>query len=811
MLGGGCVPLGEEGLPFAPVIEALRGLADDLDADELQAVAGPARQELARLVPDLAWGGETAAGPAVASRAGQGRLFELLLGVVGRLAATAPLLWVMEDLHWADRSTRELLAYLATYLRSGPVLLVGSFRSDELHRLHPLRRLLAELTRNRRVVRLELERFSRAELTEQLAGLLGTDPPARLVEDVYARSEGNPFFAEELLLAGEGGGPGTLPPSLREVLLTRVVRLGLRTQQLLRVAAAAGPGATQPLLAAVADIDDQQLLEGLREAVDQQLLVPDPAGGEGYVFRHALLAEAVYAELLAGERVRLHTALAGALEAGLEAGDAPASRAARLAYHWAAAGDQPRALTASLAAAAAAEGVYAFAEAQLQLERVLKLWERVPDAEARAGRDRVALLSRCAEAAYGAGDPAGAAELVRQALGLVDAARQPRRAGLLHEQLARCLRRLGDPAALGAQQQAVRLVPPEPSPERARVLGSLALYLVMVDRFAEARGPAEEAIAIAGRGRRRRRGGQCPHRAGRRSHLPRRAGRRAGRTGGGGSARHRGRRHDRHVAGDPQPLGQVAGGRPAGRKRPRSPWTASSRPAASAWPACTGRCWPATPPRRCWPWAAGTRPSSSPARAWRPPHRIRVRPSALARAALELGLGDLDAAQARLQAVRRLLPAPISEAQHAGPLFARLAELAVWRGDLDQARKLVAQAVPQVAANPRHAAPIYALGLRVEADRAELARARHPGQPTSDDHTATALLAGSAGPPPARPPLASRSWPPGRPPLWPSGPASGAPPTRPRGRPRRGMGAAGPALPGRLRLLPPGRGAAGRR
>jgi predicted ATPase len=286
--------------------------------------------------------------------------------MIQRLATTAPLL-IVEDLHWADRSTRDLLAFLAASLRSGRV--VGSFRSDELDRLHPLRRLLAELARNRRVVRLELPRFSRAELAEQLAGLLGADPSARLVDHVHARSEGNPFFAEELLLAGAD--PGVLPPSLQEVLLARVVRLGRGTQQLLRVAAAAGPGATQPLLAAVTGLDDQQLFAGLREAVDQQLLVPEPSGGGGYVFRHALLAEAVYGELLPDERVRLHTALAGALEAGLEAGEAPASRAARLAYHWSAAGDPPRALAASLAAAAAAERVYAFAEAQLQLERIL--------------------------------------------------------------------------------------------------------------------------------------------------------------------------------------------------------------------------------------------------------------------------------------------------------------------------------------------------------------------------------------------------------------------------------------------------------
>jgi predicted ATPase len=215
VLAGGCVPLGEEGLPFAPVTEALRGLVRDLDPAELEVVAGPARAELARLLPDLAWGGEAAAGAGAtgAGQAGQGRLFALLLGMVQRLAASAPLLLIVEDLHWADRSTRDLLAFLATTLRTGRVLLMGSFRSDELDRRHPVRRLLGELGRNRRVVRLELPRFTRAELAEQLAGLLGADPPTRLVDDIHARSGGNPFFAEELLLAGEGADPHALPPA----------------------------------------------------------------------------------------------------------------------------------------------------------------------------------------------------------------------------------------------------------------------------------------------------------------------------------------------------------------------------------------------------------------------------------------------------------------------------------------------------------------------------------------------------------------------------------------------------------------------
>jgi DNA-binding CsgD family transcriptional regulator/tetratricopeptide (TPR) repeat protein len=738
VLRGGCVPLGEEGLPFAPVIEALRGLAD-LDPAELEAVAGPARQELGRLLPDLAWGGETPVS-APAAVAGQGRLFELLLGLVQRLAVHTLLLWIMEDLHWADRSTRDLLAYLATYLRTHPVLLVLTFRSDELDRLHPLRRLLGELGRNRRVQRLELPRFSHAELAEQLAGLLGADPPTRLVDDIYARSGGNPFFAEELLLAGEGADPRALPPSLREVLLARVVRLCPRTQRVLGVAAAAGPGATQPLLAAVAGMDDQQLLDGLREAVDQQLLLPEPGGGDGYVFRHALLAEAVYSELLPGERVRLHTALAAALEAGIEGGGPPASRAARLAYHWAAAGDPPRALTASVQAASAAERVYAFAEALLQLERVLGLWDRVPDAEARAGMDRVALLACCAEAAYGAGDLAGAAELVRQAIALVDAARQPLRAGLLHEQLARCLRRLRDPGALDAQQQAVRLVPPRPSAERAWVLGSLAQYLLNVDRFAKAREVAEEAIALAAQVGARAEEATAHATLGN-ALIPlgevdaglaelAAAVRLATQTGDVIVVQRAlvSRSDGLNAAGRPEEAVVVAldglrQARRLGLVHYNGPVLAANATEALL---ALGRWDQAEQVSR-----EGLETS---------PSGIGYNALPVDRAALELGLGDLDAAQARLQAVRRLLPGSVPEAQNAGPLLGGLAELALWRGDLDQAKQLVAQAVPQVAANPRYAAPIYALGLRVEADRAELARARRPGQPAPDDATATTLL-----------------------------------------------------------------------
>jgi tetratricopeptide (TPR) repeat protein len=721
VLGGGCVPLGEEGLPFAPVIQALRGLAGDLDAAELQAVAGPARAELGRLLPDLAWASEAAAGAAGATgagQAGQGRLFALLLGVVERLAARVPLLWIMEDLHWADRSTRDLLAFLATYLRSGPVMLVLTFRSDELDRRHPLRGLLGELARNRRVVRLELGRFSRAELAEQLAGLLGDQPPTGLLDDIDARSGGNPFFAEELVLAGEGADPRALPPSLREVLLTRLVRLGDRTQQLLRVAAAAGPGATQPLLAAVAGLDDQQLLEGLREAVDQQLLQP---GGEGYVFRHALLAEAVYSELLPGERVRLHTALASALEAGPQAGDAPAARAARLAHHWAAAGDQPRALTASIQAASAAEGVSAFAEAQLQLERALALWDQVPDAEGRAGMDRVALLARCAEAASAAGDFtfAEARRPAEEAIAIAAQVGAVAEEATAHATLGGALIPLGEPDAGLAELAAAAGL----ATQTGDVIVVLRTLVSRSDGLNGAGRPAE-AVVVALDGIRQAR--------------------RLGLVHFNGSIL---------ACNATEALFALGRWDQAEQVSRQALETAPSGPAYNSLP--------------------------------------------VDRAALELGRGDLDAAQARLQAIRRLLPGSIPRPKTPGRCLVALPSWPCGAVTWSRPSSWWPRPCPRwrpTPATPRRSTPWACVS------RPTLPSWPAPATPTSRPPTTAPpprCWTASPRPPPARPVPASPSWPPGRPPPAPSGPASRVPPTRPPGRPRPppGSGWASPTGP----------------
>jgi DNA-binding CsgD family transcriptional regulator/tetratricopeptide (TPR) repeat protein len=492
VLAGGCVPVAEGGLPYAPIVEVLRGLLADLGARAIRELVGPSWPELARLLPALGESGSTTA----PDQAGQSRLFELLLGLLGRLSAQTPLVLVVEDLHWADRSTRDLLAFLARNLRRERVLLVVTYRSDETgrRRLGPY---LAELDRGSRVDRIELPRFQRREVVAQLTGILGVAPTGELVDAVFARSEGNAFFTEELLAAMRAGSQ-ELPMTLRELLHGRVEALPERAQQLLGVAAVAGRRVPHRLLAAVAGLDDRRLDGALRPAVVYQLLMTRP-DQDGYEFRHALLQEVVYSGLLPGERARLHAQVAAAIAAhpGWVGGSA-ATVAAELADHWERAGDLERALPAAIEAGVRAEGAYASAEALRHYQRALDLWDRVSGAAERAQFDRVTLQERAAEAASLVLDQRRAVELVRAALAGVDRQRDPVRAGVLLERLGRYLWLTLDGATLAAYQEAVGLVPAEPpSVERARVLAGYAQILGLLGRHVDSRRAAEEALAAA--------------------------------------------------------------------------------------------------------------------------------------------------------------------------------------------------------------------------------------------------------------------------------------------------------------------------
>jgi predicted ATPase len=248
VLTGGCVELGGEGLPFVPLVEALRALVRTTPADRLGRLLGPARSGFGRLLPELG-----AAEPAPDFTSGTAQLFELVLGVLGRIGEERPLVLVFEDLHWADRSTLELAAFLVRQLQGVRVLLVLTYRSDEVDRSSPLRPLLSGWERLRGVERLQLEPLTRAEVAAQAGAILGRRPDGDLVGLVYERSEGNPFFVEELLRTlGEGSSAEELPPSLRDVLLARTERLSVPARRLLQIAAVAGRGVPEPLLAAVA-------------------------------------------------------------------------------------------------------------------------------------------------------------------------------------------------------------------------------------------------------------------------------------------------------------------------------------------------------------------------------------------------------------------------------------------------------------------------------------------------------------------------------------------------------------------------------
>jgi DNA-binding CsgD family transcriptional regulator len=399
---------------------------------------------------------------------------------------------VLEDLHWADRASRDLVAFLARMLRSGRVMLVASYRSDELHRRHPLRPLLAELVRLPGVQRLELAPFSRAELAEHLEAITGTPVPTDRVERIFTRSEGNPFYAEQLLAASAGAAEVELPPTLADVLLARVQALSEPAQQVLRVAAVAGRRVPHRLLAEVARWPEADLERGLREGTGAGVLVADSISG-AYAFRHALLQEAVYADLLPGEQVRLHAAYAHVLTSEAQ------GVAAELAHHCLQSHDLVGALAASVRAAEEAAAVLAPAEAHRHLGTALRLWERVPDPAGVAGNNRMELTLRAAEAAYGAGDRPRAIALAQDAAVTADATADSAQAARAYERLGRYLFHTGQVEdALRARARAVEHVPAfPPTPLRARVTAAMAQAVINTGRRDEARRWCDEALAVA--------------------------------------------------------------------------------------------------------------------------------------------------------------------------------------------------------------------------------------------------------------------------------------------------------------------------
>lgn len=435
------------------------------------------------------------------------RVFDETLALLSERAAAAPVLLILEDLHWADASTLDLVVFLAHNLGDRPVLLLVTYRADELSSAARLRRFAAGVRRSGSALMLELGPLEPEELAALLAARATAVLPAAMTEAIVARSEGNPFFAEELLSAA-GDQNDALPHGLRDLLLQRVAQLTPHTQTLLRVAAAAGRDVGYPLLSALAESADpvhlnaldggrqlrrreQEVHDSLRQAVEHAVLVADQASGT-FRFRHALLAEAIYATILPGEREELHAKLAE------ELARSGAATAAELAPHWEAAGRSAETLSTSVDAARQAEAVFGLAEAHAHLERALAQWHNVPAPAELAGLSLVELCAWTAELASEVGAAPRAVELAQRAIELIGT-EDPHRASLLQVRLGEYLHETGnDHAGLAALERAVELVPPEPpSAEGAYALGSLAGGLMVAWRHAESLPIGEQALALA--------------------------------------------------------------------------------------------------------------------------------------------------------------------------------------------------------------------------------------------------------------------------------------------------------------------------
>ncbi|WP_325050786.1 helix-turn-helix transcriptional regulator [Actinomadura spongiicola] len=493
VLVGGCLELGSDGLPFAPFTTVLRGLVRDIGID---GVAGLVPRGdtggLARLLPEF---GEPESDEA--SDEERARLFEVMLVLLERLAEREPVLLVIEDAHWADRSTRDLLSFLVRNLGTAPVLIVVTYRTDELHRTHPLRPLLAGLERAERVRRVRIERLSRTEVAALVAELLGAPPSMSLVDRVATRSEGNPLFIEALL-DDDGTLASELPESLRDLLLAGVQRLPEETQDVLRDASGGGTRIEHALLSAVTGLGDAALTRVLRPAVAANVLVVD---GDGYAFRHALIREAVHEDLLPGEYTRLHKRYAEALEE--DPGLVPAGRLwVELSHHWNAAHDSTSALVSSWCAAAEARKAVAYAECLAMLSRVLELWDQVPDAGERIEATHVKVLQDAAAAADQAGEFDRGIKLATAALRELEDDPDPdpeRRAGLL-ELRGRMRYQMARPGFVEDLRAAVDALPTDPpSAARARTLATLGNYVRITTHIDEALKAAAESLATARR------------------------------------------------------------------------------------------------------------------------------------------------------------------------------------------------------------------------------------------------------------------------------------------------------------------------
>jgi DNA-binding CsgD family transcriptional regulator len=459
VLRGGGIPLARD-VPYAPVIEILRELGT-LDAGHDETGSGASR------------------------------LFATTAAALSRAALDRPVVVVVEDVHWADRSSRALVSFLARALRRDAVLLVVTVRTDDMEPAGEAVQLAVDLARLPHGERLELRPLDRDDVRAQLLAITGVEPAKELLDRLMERAAGNPFFTEELLAAG----PHTLPETVRDVVMRRAGHLGPDSVHVLDAACVLGRVMSHDRLAAVAGA--KAMTDGLPAITAHRLL---DRTADGYAFRHPLIQEAFYDQLPVARRRELHGRAAQALEALPPAGTVTerAGRAVQIAHHWTAATVQEAALPAAVRAARLSAEAHAPGAAVAWFDRALALWDSVAEPSRHCGLELAELQEQAAESASAAGFNERAQALQRQVVAHADARQEPVRTALRWERLGRYCWLSGDPAgSQRAYEEALRVVPDQPSAARARVLGAMAQSLMLRSHHQRSRELAGEAITVA--------------------------------------------------------------------------------------------------------------------------------------------------------------------------------------------------------------------------------------------------------------------------------------------------------------------------
>lgn len=469
VLVGHCLDLGDSALPYQPFAEAFATIEE------------PQRDRLIERFPALAL---LLPGPSASPEVGVERaeLFASVVASLDVLAAERPVLLIIEDAHWADASTRHLIRYVLAQGFQAPVHVVISYRSDDLHRRHPLRQALAEWVRLPGVRRIELEPLSDFDVVNLVRGRA----PGQLTPDelrgIVRRAAGNAFFVEELLDAGLADHSAALPETLSDLLLVRLERLDDAAKRLVRAASVTDGREGFAALAAAARLDDDEFDAALSAAVDHKVL--RRLDGDSFVFRHALLGEALRDDLLPGERRRIHAAILAAL------GDsAPAATVAR---HAAAAGEREIAFTATVKAAKSAARMAGYDEAAQHYLRALEMLDAAPE-----GTDDIDLVIAASDALVVSGNLMRAVELLRDHLRQLPGSVDERDRGRLLVAIGNtCYYASLDDEAEEASLDAITVIPDEPTKLRGEAAALRSRVLSNRGLLQEATEWGERALAI---------------------------------------------------------------------------------------------------------------------------------------------------------------------------------------------------------------------------------------------------------------------------------------------------------------------------